>query len=450
MSRFRNIFKDLTAYPSAVVGLSIIAILIGVSIYAVITIPYDEAVYVWRGPEEAWYNLPRNAQPAWTNFFRNKKLPETLIMDSQDEDSGVIKTVTKTSETVTEIKLEYPFDYYYQDFPFEMSLFFDAQFEEKLPFAELFFITPNNEEIRAGSLTVERSTSHRISQDKKLQRRLDGLEPQIGLLADPNSEELVPLEGRYTLIIKGLAFEEGTDIDAEFVIYGKVYGIAGTDHKRRDLKIALLWGTPIALAFGLLAAVGTTITTMTISGIGSWFGGWLDELINRITEVNMILPFLSILIMVGTFYSKSLGTMLIVTILLSIFTGAVKTYRAVFLQVRTSPYIEAAQAYGASNTRIIFRYLIPRIIPMLLPALVITVPGFVFLEAALSVLGLGDPTLPTWGKVINEARVNGALFVGDYYWMLEPSILLMITGLAFSLLGYALDRVFNPRLRTQE
>jgi peptide/nickel transport system permease protein len=71
----------------------------------------------------------------------------------------------------------------------------------------------------------------------------------------------------------------------------------------------------------------------------------------------------------------------------------------------------------------------------------------VFIEAALSVLGLGDPILPTWGKVINEARINGALYNGQYYWMLEPSILLMVTGLAFSLLGFSLDRIFNPRLR---
>jgi len=75
------------------------------------------------------------------------------------------------------------------------------------------------------------------------------------------------------------------------------------------------------------------------------------------------------------------------------------------------------------------------------------IPSFVFLEAALSVLGLGDPVLPTWGKVINEARVNGALYEGQYYWMLEPAALLALTGLGFSLMGFALDRIFNPRLR---
>jgi len=84
---------------------------------------------------------------------------------------------------------------------------------------------------------------------------------------------------------------------------------------------------------------------------------------------------------------------------------------------------------------------------MLIPQLVTLIPTFVFIEASLAVLGLGDPILPTWGKVISEARVNGALYEGHYYWMLEPSVLLMITGLAFSLLGFSLDRIFNPRLR---
>jgi peptide/nickel transport system permease protein len=63
------------------------------------------------------------------------------------------------------------------------------------------------------------------------------------------------------------------------------------------------------------------------------------------------------------------------------------------------------------------------------------------------VLGLGDPTLPTWGKVINEARTNGAPYQGLYYWMLQPAFLLMLTGLAFALVGFSLDRIFNPRLR---
>jgi peptide/nickel transport system permease protein len=75
------------------------------------------------------------------------------------------------------------------------------------------------------------------------------------------------------------------------------------------------------------------------------------------------------------------------------------------------------------------------------------IPGYVFLEAGLAVLGLGDPVLPTWGKIISDAQASGALYQGLYYWVLEPAALLMLAGLAFAFLGFSLDRIFNPRLR---
>jgi peptide/nickel transport system permease protein len=117
------------------------------------------------------------------------------------------------------------------------------------------------------------------------------------------------------------------------------------------------------------------------------------------------------------------------------------------MQIKESPYIEAARSYGAGNFRIIVKYLIPRIIPILIPGLVSGIPAFVFLEASLAVLGLGDPVLPTWGKLINDANSQGALNNGYYYWVLQPAVLLMITGLGFAMVGFALDRIFNPRLR---
>jgi len=446
MTRLLRNLREIGQYPSAVVGLFIIFGLVLVSIITLITIPYEEAIRLWRGGEDIWYNTPKTASPKWVNWFREEKLPETLSFSTADGD--VEKTYEVIGEDTTEISWVYTFDYEYDLFPDELSIFFNAQFKEKRPHVELTWVTPDQREIRIGSFGVEPRQSYRVSQDDKLQRRLKGEYPQIGLFADPNSgEDPVPLKGTYQLRVNTIVFEDGSDVDGEFVLFGRVYGWAGTDHRRRDLSIALLWGAPIALSFGLLAAVGTTVTTMIIAAIGVWFGGWVDELIQRITEVNLILPTLPILIMVGTFYSRSLWLMLGVIIMLSIFGGGIKTYRAIFLQVKESPYIEAAQAYGAGNARIIVNYLIPRIIPLLLPAFVTIVPSFVFLEASLAVLGLGDPILPTWGKVINEANVNGALHVGQYYWVLEPSLLLSLTGLAFAMVGYSLDRVFNPRLR---
>jgi peptide/nickel transport system permease protein len=77
----------------------------------------------------------------------------------------------------------------------------------------------------------------------------------------------------------------------------------------------------------------------------------------------------------------------------------------------------------------------------------VLIPSNVFLEASLTLLGLGDPVLPTWGKVIYDAVGNGALLQGQYYWVLEPSIILLITGLSFAMVGFSMDRIFNPKLR---
>jgi peptide/nickel transport system permease protein len=284
-------------------------------------------------------------------------------------------------------------------------------------------------------------------QDEKLTQRLGGIKPNIGLFILEDDETQITVKGTYQLIVESIFFEDDSKTNPEFVMHGEAFGWAGTDHMRRDLTLPILWGIPIALTFGLLAALGTSILTMVIAAIGTWYGGIVDGVIQRLTEINMVLPFLSILIMVGTFYSKSIWTILGVTIALSIFTGGIKSYRAMFTQIKESTYIEAAIAYGASDGRIIIRYLIPRILPILIPGLISAVPSFVFLEASLALLGIGDPVLPTWGKTINEAYTNAALYRGWYYWILEPAALLMITGLGFASLGFALDRIFNPRLR---
>jgi len=442
-------FRELARYPSAALGLAVILLIVGLAIYALIAIPYPEAIRLWVGGEDIWGDHPKNAQPVWVDLFTKSNLPRTIVLNSQDQsaDSPVRKTRQAITDELTDVTITMPFEYPYDGFPQELSVYFTAEYSEKQPIVSLIWATPDGREIPLAELSPQKSETYRVLQDTRLKRTLGEAPPEQALFADPDSETPVSLKGDYELRVAATVFEEDADLDVKLVVYGQVHGLAGTDHRRRDLTVALLWGTPIALAFGLLAALGTTLVTMFIAAIGVWFGGWVDSLIQRITEVNLVLPFLPILIMVGTFYSRSIWLMLGCAILLNIFGGAIKNYRAIFLQVRESPYIEAARTYGAGNWRIIIFYLIPRIIPVLIPQFVNVIPTFVFLEASLAVLGLGDPVLPTWGKVIDDARSNGALFQGQYYWVLEPSILLMMTGLAFALLGFALDRVFNPRLR---
>jgi peptide/nickel transport system permease protein len=446
MNAIKNSFREILKYPSAIAGLFIVFLLVALAAYAMITIPYDEAIRLWRGGEEVWYQNPKFAPPEWSNLFSAKKLPASFIAKSSD--GTLIKTVTLGAKNTSSINFTYDFDYPYDGYPQELLVYFKTKFETKQPFVSIYLMTPDGRKLRVADMGVGKTLTFRFSQDEKLKTRLKTKDSVVALFSDPkNTTAPIPVKGKYQLIMDGVTFEKGSDIEAEFVFHGQVAGMAGTDMERRDLMIPLLWGAPIALAFGLIASLGTSVLTMIIAAIGAWYGGWVDELIQRITEVNLVLPFLSILIMVGTFYSRSIWLILGVTIALSIFTGAIKGYRAIFIQVKESTYVEAARAYGASNTRIIFLYLIPRMIPLLLPGLVSSVPAFVFLEASLAVLGLGVPVLPTWGKIINDAEGNGALYKGLYYWIMEPAALLMVTGLGFAMLGFALDRVFNPRLR---
>lgn len=435
--------RELRRYPSAIAGLGIIIGLMLLALYAVIAMPYAEAVRLWRGGEAIWQETPRNAMPAWINALPGRDLPRTIVVDSAD--NPAYKDIEVSGE-ITTVSISLPFRHTSQGFPKEVTVFFRANFDERRPYLNITWLRPDGSVVRLGERSVSAVDTYRLSLDDAIRRRLGGTAAEIGLFGGSETVRTATT-GEYRLQVAGTFFEPDADLDARLVVYGQVHGIAGTDHRRRDISVALLWGTPLALAFGLLAAVGSTMTTMVIAAIGAWFGRWVDALIQRITEVNLILPVLPILIMIGTLYSRSIWLMLGAIIALSIFSGGIKVYRAMFIQVREAPYIEAARAYGASPARIVLLYMIPRVIPVLVPQFVVLIPSFVFLEATLAVLGLGDPILPTWGKVLNDAFSQGALLKGYFYWVLAPSLLLILTGLGFAMVGFALDRIFNPRLR---
>jgi peptide/nickel transport system permease protein len=437
---FKGVLAELRYHPSAVIGLVIISLLLVMSIYAVIKIPYSEAVRLWRAGEVVWLENPRNAAPKWYNWF-GAGLPETIKIET----SRAEKAEEALGEGTRRVTYRLSFDFLYKRFPQELAIFFTPTYSKTPPQVMLSWRTPDGREIPLGTRTLRGEERYVLSGDSNLLRRL-GRAPEESLFADP-ANPAQALRGRYELVLEVYTFEPGADLSAKLIVYGRVYGWAGTDHLRRDLSIGLLWGAPVAVAFGFTAAVGIALIQFILSGIGTWFGGVMDIFIDRLTELRMILPLLPILILVGMLWSRSIWVIL-ATLLMFGCLGGQKNYRAMFLQAREAPYIEAAKAYGAGNFRIVFRYLLPRLIPVLIPGFVLAIPDYVFLEASLAVLGIGDPILPTWGKIINDAYSMGAQFKGLYYWLLEPAGLLMITGLGFAMIGFTLDRIFNPRLRS--
>jgi len=197
--------------------------------------------------------------------------------------------------------------------------------------------------------------------------------------------------------------------------------------------------------FGLIAAVGTTILGFSVAAVSSWYGGWVDATIQRLTEINMMIPFLPTIMIVGSFFSRSLWVVLAFIIGFGVLTGRIKSYRAMLLQMVHAECIEAARAYGASDRRIVFRYLIPRALPVLLPHVILAVPIFVFLETSLVFLGINDPNRIPWGSMLGDIRA--ALYNGCYYEVLQPVIVMFFTALFLSVMGYTLERAFILRLR---
>ncbi|MEM1928680.1 MAG: ABC transporter permease [Thermofilaceae archaeon] len=463
----KGVVKELLSYKAGIVGISLLALLLAISVYAIIAIPYEEAIRMWRGQEAMWIDNPRTAAPEWIEVFVGKRLPRTMRFDSRLQQAGVSKSVIEIPATdMKKVVITCRFRFDYDELPSEFNVFLFSNFTGSAPYVRVVLRKPSGEEVEVIRYVVRvpddriyvsissAVLSNLLSQyTAKYPVNVSDRVTQLKLLfgrvtpASLESGEFEVEKGDYTITIEATLFSRSDDLDARVVIYGTVHGVAGTDHLRRPLEIALLWGTPIALAFGLTASLVTTFLQMLIAVISGWYGGWVDSAIQRVTELYMIIPFLPFLILISTFYKIDIWVLLAVIIVLSIFGAGIKSTRALVMQLKEYPYIEAARAYGASSFRIITLYIIPKILPPVVPGLIGAVPGYVFLEAALSLLGLGDPFLPTWGKVISDAADNGALYRGLYYWVLEPSLMLMLTAFAFASLGFALDKIVNPRLR---
>jgi peptide/nickel transport system permease protein len=118
----RKFFAGFKQYPSAIVGLIMIVFLVGISIYVVISIPYSEAIRIWRGGEDVIGDVPRTARPIYTNWFTARKLPETMVIDSANPEHGIEKTRVEVATGMWDIQMVMEFDYPYDDFPQELQV----------------------------------------------------------------------------------------------------------------------------------------------------------------------------------------------------------------------------------------------------------------------------------------------------------------------------------------
>jgi len=227
--------------------------------------------------------------------------------------------------------------------------------------------------------------------------------------------------------------------------------ILGTNDMGQDIFSELIYGTRISLFIGFLAAITGTLIGTLIGLSAGYFGGLVDEVLMRLTDIWLSIPTLLFTIFLTAIITRIGTTPMIYSIIFAIaltsWPGVARLVRSAVLSIKEHPYVESARAIGASSRRIMFMHILPNVTPIIVVEVITRTAIAMLTEASLSFLGLGDPTAKSWGMIIHYAMIRNAITLGMWWWFLPPGIMISITVLAVMLIGLGLEEYFNPRLR---
>jgi len=222
--------------------------------------------------------------------------------------------------------------------------------------------------------------------------------------------------------------------------------LLGTDFMGRDILSQLMYGAQIAFVIGITAALASVIIGTVIGLIAGYFGKVIDTLFMRLADIVLTLPSLPLIIIIAAAIGKQSIWIIILIIALLGWPSTARVIRAQTLSLKERPFIEAARVAGAGDMRIIFCHIAPNILPLAFLYMTFGVTGAILTEAGLSFIGLGDPSVVSWGMMLQWCFTTGHTFRA-LYWILPPGLCISLLTFAFYLLGRALDEVINPRLK---
>ncbi len=223
--------------------------------------------------------------------------------------------------------------------------------------------------------------------------------------------------------------------------------LLGTDPLGRDVLSQLMYSTRFEFALGIISAVVTVLIATTIGAVSAYYGGLIDMFFMRLADLVIMIPFLPILIVMGSMMDVGMLQLALVIGILSGLGGVTIVIKSQALTIKVKPYIEAARIAGGSDFHIIMAHMVPNLLPISLLYMMFIVTGAIFTEAVLSFFGLTTIQM-SWGLMINTTQVFGYLLRFDTWWLLFPaSLAITVLCAAFYLTGRALDEVVNPRLR---
>ena len=255
---------------------------------------------------------------------------------------------------------------------------------------------------------------------------------------------LFPSKGEYQILLRSDIPMASTDLTLR--LEGGKYGLLGTDQRGRDVLSLFLTGIRVSLIIGVSATLIASLIGLSLGMISGYMGGITDALIMRGVDVLLSIPILPILMALAAIWGKGLWQLVLILSLFS-WMGTARTVRSMTLSLRESCYIEGLKALGARSSYIIFRHLLPETLPLLLANIALGVPGAILAEASISFLGLSDPRVISWGRMLHEAHSFGAFSNGAWWLLIPPGFGIALLCLIFLDIGKYLEELVDPRLR---
>jgi len=223
----------------------------------------------------------------------------------------------------------------------------------------------------------------------------------------------------------------------------------GTDFMGRDILSQLLAGARVAFMVGVSAAFMSIVLGTAIGMTAGYMGRFTDTLLMRLADMIMVMPTLLVVLILAALFGQLNIWTIVLIIALFRWPGVSRVIRAQTLSLKQRPFIEAAKVAGASHVRIIFRHIMPNVLPLAFLYMTFRVTSAIIIEAALAFLGFGDPSTVSWGMMLQWVWKTGHMFNAPY-WLLPPGICISLITLSFYMLGRAMDEVLDPRLRNEE
>jgi len=237
--------------------------------------------------------------------------------------------------------------------------------------------------------------------------------------------------------------------------------LLGTDETGRDMLNLTVHGARISMTIGLMATLITIFIGAVIGVLSGYVGGVLDNVLMRISDFFLVLPTIVLALILAPIMLDIIGpdaeflgiraTLIVIVVVIGLTSWATtaRVIRSQVLSLRERMFVDRARVIGSSSFRIMRRHILPNVVNLIVAQSVLTFATAVFTETTLAFIGLGDPTAPSWGELLNSAQSSGAPGLGAWWYIAPPAVSVVLVVLSFTLFGNALDDILNPKSGTR-